>query len=184
MCVTSDLFDYLEVDADATFQVYAAELCQHRKTVPASFTRRPAYGVDDLALGTANTVCRLCTGWVRTEISSPKSQPVAGMFFKDADKPLIRISKRARTHVPLRALPLTAIRSAGAPKTRSSTTPKTPGTSEPRSFASAWSNSTTRSSGCPNTIREGRFGNWLENNVDWALSRERFWGTPLTRVDH
>jgi isoleucyl-tRNA synthetase len=31
----------------------------------------------------------------------------------------------------------------------------------------------------PQTIRDGRFGNWLENNVDWALSRERFWGTPL-----
>jgi isoleucyl-tRNA synthetase len=31
----------------------------------------------------------------------------------------------------------------------------------------------------PETIRDGRFGNWLENNIDWALSRERFWGTPL-----
>ena len=28
-------------------------------------------------------------------------------------------------------------------------------------------------------IKHGRFGNWLENNVDWALSRERYWGTPL-----
>lgn len=31
----------------------------------------------------------------------------------------------------------------------------------------------------PDHIRQGRFGNWLENNVDWALSRERYWGTPL-----
>ena len=26
---------------------------------------------------------------------------------------------------------------------------------------------------------EGRFGNWLENMVDWNLSRSRYWGTPL-----
>ncbi len=31
----------------------------------------------------------------------------------------------------------------------------------------------------PEHIKHGRFGNWLENNVDWALTRERFWGTPL-----
>jgi isoleucyl-tRNA synthetase len=31
----------------------------------------------------------------------------------------------------------------------------------------------------PAHIRNGRFGNWLENNVDWALSRERYWGAPL-----
>jgi len=31
----------------------------------------------------------------------------------------------------------------------------------------------------PEHIKNGRFGNWLENNVDWALGRERYWGTPL-----
>lgn len=31
----------------------------------------------------------------------------------------------------------------------------------------------------PEHIRDGRFGNFLASNVDWALSRERFWGTPL-----
>ena len=31
----------------------------------------------------------------------------------------------------------------------------------------------------PAHIKHGRFGDWLVNNVDWALSRERYWGTPL-----
>jgi len=31
----------------------------------------------------------------------------------------------------------------------------------------------------PENIKEGRFGDFLRNNVDWALSRERYWGTPL-----
>jgi isoleucyl-tRNA synthetase len=31
----------------------------------------------------------------------------------------------------------------------------------------------------PEHIKDGRFGDFLRNNVDWALSRERFWGTPL-----
>ncbi len=41
----------------------------------------------------------------------------------------------------------------------------------------------------PKEVGEGRFGEWLENNIDWSLSRDRFWGTPLpvwrcTGCDH
>lgn len=31
----------------------------------------------------------------------------------------------------------------------------------------------------PENVKEGRFGEWLRNNIDWALSRSRYWGTPL-----
>ncbi len=31
----------------------------------------------------------------------------------------------------------------------------------------------------PPHVKHGRFGDWLGNNIDWALSRERYWGTPL-----
>src|SRR5205823_5037842 len=31
----------------------------------------------------------------------------------------------------------------------------------------------------PDYIKNGRFGDWLANNIDWSVSRERYWGTPM-----
>ncbi|WP_130796944.1 isoleucine--tRNA ligase [Streptomyces otsuchiensis] len=36
-----------------------------------------------------------------------------------------------------------------------------------------------RTNWTPESVKHGRFGDWLNNNVDWALSRNRYWGTPL-----
>jgi len=41
------------------------------------------------------------------------------------------------------------------------------------------SNNNKKINWVPNYIKEGRFGNWLEGAKDWALSRKKFWGTPL-----
>jgi isoleucyl-tRNA synthetase len=137
----------------------------------------PAYGPDDLALGKAYKLPIYYsvdfTGHVVSEVTV-----AAGLFFKDADKPIIADLKsrglvfRAetyrhnypfgwRTDDPLLYIAKTAwfIR-----------------TTEFRSQLLA-NNAKIR--WVPETIKEGRFGNWLENNVDWAVSRERFWGTPM-----
>jgi len=170
------LFDYLEVDADNAFTVLSADFVSTEDGTGIVHTA-PAYGVDDLALGQENDL-PVVHGVGLDGNFVEAVEPVKGMFFKDADKPLIRILKERgmmfrserfkhsypfgwRTGDPI----LYYAKNAWYIRTSK--------------FRDRMAELNQTINWVPEHIRDGRFGNWLENNVDWALSRERFWGTPL-----
>ena len=137
----------------------------------------PAYGEDDLRLCQRNGV-PVVHGVGLDGCFVPAVEPVAGKFFKDADPTLIALlEERGLMYRSERVL---------------HNYPHGWRTADPLIYYAkdAWFIETSRFRNrmaelnrsinwVPRTIRDGRFGNWLENNVDWALSRERFWGTPL-----
>lgn len=169
------LFDYLPAEGDIC-RVCAADFVTTEDGTGIVHVA-PAYGVDDLALGQEHGL-PVVHGVGLDGYFLPEVTPVAGKFFKDADPILIEELRR-------RGL-------LYRDELYRHNYPHGWRTGDPLIYyaKNAWYIRTTdyrdrmvelnkTINWVPETIRDGRFGNWLEHNVDWALSRERFWGTPL-----
>ena len=169
------LFDYLPADGPIC-QVWAADFVTVEDGTGIVHCA-PAYGEDDIRLCQSKGL-PVVHGVGLDGCFVPEVEPVAGKFFKDADPILIaQLEERGLMFRSERYL---------------HNYPHGWRTGDPLIYYAkhAWYIETSRIrdrmvelnrtiNWVPETIRDGRFGNWLANNVDWALSRERFWGTPL-----
>jgi isoleucyl-tRNA synthetase len=167
-------FDFVEIP-DAHYVVLADYVTTEDGT--GLVHQSPAFGADDLQ------VCR-AYGLPVVNPVAPDGRFLAdvalvgGMFFKDADKPLVKELKARGVlyrHQPYEhSYPHcwrchTALIYYAQPSWYIRTT----------SIKDELLRENAATNWYPETIKTGRYGDWLNNNIDWALSRNRYWGTPL-----
>ncbi len=137
----------------------------------------PAFGADDYAMGRRHDLAFLQPVNARGEFVEG-TPVVAGKWIKDAD-PLI-IDELRRRDTLWKATTLThayphcwRCRTPLLYYARGSWFVRTTAYKEQMLARNA------RVEWHPPEVGEGRFGEWLKNNIDWAISRDRYWGTPL-----
>jgi isoleucyl-tRNA synthetase len=137
----------------------------------------PAFGVDDYAAGQRNGLAFLQPVNLRGEF--PAEMPlVGGKFVKDADPVILEELKRRGV------LWKSALFEHSYPHCWRCDTPllyyaRTSWFIRTTEFKDAMLVRNSRVDWHPNETGSGRFGEWLTNNIDWAVSRDRYWGTPL-----